>query len=192
MEYVLRRREWLLSAASVIPALRLLRAQEPQQPPKFSTGIRVVNVFATVRDKKGQIVRGLTKEDFTLEEDGRPQTIRYFSQESNLPLTLGLLVDTSLSERRMLGTESDASRVFLEQVLRPATDKAFLIHFDREVELLQDLTGSRERLEKALDEINRPQFAQSGSGGGYGGHRGGGRHGGGTTLLTRFIWHRTS
>lgn len=185
---VLGRRDLLASAVSLIPAVGLLRAQQPQRVPTFSSGVRVVNVFATVRDKKGQIVRGLTKDDFILEEDGRPQTIRYFSQESDLPLTLGLLVDTSMSERRMLGTESEASRAFLEQVLRPATDKAFLIHFDHEVELLQDLTSSRERLERALDEINRPEFAQSGraqSGGGYGGRRGGmgGRRGGGTTLF---------
>ncbi len=129
-----------------------------------------------------------------LQEDGRPQTIRYFSQQSDLPLTLGLLVDTSMSERRMLGTERDASRTFFEQVLRPDRDKAFLIHFDHEVELLQDLTASRERLEKSLDDIDKPQWKnaddQSGGspnggspdyGGGRGGQRGGMR-GGGTTL----------
>jgi len=172
-------------------------AQQPQEP-AFSTDVNVVNVFATVRDKNGKIVRDLTRDDFAVQEDGRPQTIRYFSQQSDLPLTLGLLVDTSGSERRMLGTERDASRTFFEQVLRPDRDKAFLIHFDREVELLQDLTSSRERLEKALDAIDKPQWksandpsggSQSGGsgypqGGGWGGHGGGrgGMHGGGTTL----------
>lgn len=166
----------------------------------------MVNVFATVRDKKGQIVKDLKKEDFTLLEDGRPQTIRYFSQQSDLPLTLGLLVDTSRSERRMIPTERSASHKFFEQVLRPDRDKAFLIHFDHEVELLQDLTASRERLEKALDllapseEQADTQTNQGGNGGGgypgggggypgggmgrHGGGRGGGQrhHGGGTAL----------
>lgn len=172
---------------------------EAQNRPTFSTDVRVVNVFATVRDKQGKIVRGLSKDDFALEEDNRPQTIRYFSQQTDLPLTLGLLVDTSMSERRMLGEERDASQTFLEQVLRPEKDKAFLIHFDREVELLQDLTSSRQQLEKALNLINQPQWggnARSGSGdqgqnppgesgnGGYGSSgRGGGGHHGGTALF---------
>lgn len=155
--------------------------------PTFSTDVKVVNLFATVRDKDGKIIRDLTKEDFALEEDGHPQTIRYFAQQTDLPLTLGLLVDTSGSERRMLGTERDASATFFQQVLRPDKDKAFLIHFDREVELLEDLTSSRERLVKALDSIDKPQWgngnSQSGdSGGGGGGGNGGGgygRHGGG-------------
>jgi len=83
-------------------------------------------------------------------EDGRQQTIRYFSRQTDLPLVVGLLVDTSLSERNMLATERDATHTFLKQVLRPDKDQAFLIHFDHEVELLQDVTSSRERLEKAL------------------------------------------
>jgi VWFA-related protein len=111
----------------------------------------VVNVFATVRDKDGKIVRDLTKADFTLLEDGRPQNIQYFSRQTDVPLTLGLLVDTSGSERRMLGSEKEASRTFLEKVLREDRDHAFLIHFDGEIELLQDLTSSREKLERALD-----------------------------------------
>jgi VWFA-related protein len=177
--------------------------QTPPQAPQFSSNVKVVNVFATVRDKQGEIVKNLTKDDFVLEEDGRPQTIRYFAQQSDLPLTLGLLVDTSGSERRMLGTERDASYTFLQQVLRPDRDKAFLIHFDREVELLQDLTSSREKLEKALDLLDKPEWGNSGNnqggsggnggsgggwggnggyggGGGYGGRhgRGGGQHGG--------------
>ena len=165
-----------------------------QQAPTFSTDVKVVNVFATVRDKDGKVVPDLTRDDFNLLEDGRPQKIQYFSRQSDLPLTLGLLVDTSMSERRMLGTERDASYSFLEKVLRPASDKAFLIHFDHEVELLQDLTSSRERLEKALALIDRPSWKDnndpsgtgssngnpSGGWGGGGGGRGGyGRHGGG-------------
>src|ERR1700694_2081991 len=104
------RRALLVSAASAIVARRL-RAQNNTT---FSTGVNVVNVFATVRDRQGKIVRNLTKDDFSLEEDGRPQAIRYFSQETGLPLTLGLLVDTSGSQRRGLGEERDAGVRFPE------------------------------------------------------------------------------
>ena len=123
----------------------------------FSTDVRVVSLFATVRDTQGHVVPNLTKEDFTLEEDGRPQTIRYFSQESGLPLTLGLLIDTSVSQRRVLAEERSASYRFLTQVLRPDKDRAFLIHFDRVVELLQDLTASREKLGNALARLATPK-----------------------------------
>jgi VWFA-related protein len=177
-------RRAFVAAIATMPAARFSLGQEPN----FSAGVKVVNVFATVRDKKGEIVKDLQKEDFTLLEDGRPQKISYFAQQSDLPLTLGLLVDTSMSERRMISTEQSASHKFLEQVLRPDRDKAFLIHFDRDVELLQDLTASRERLEKALDQLqvapsnresggNQGGGYPSGGGGGYGGG-GMGRHGG--------------
>lgn len=116
---------------------------QAQQNPGISVDVKVVNVLAAVRNKKGEIVKNLTKDDFILEEDGRPQTIAYFTQEANLPLTLGLLVDTSLSQVRVLGAERSASYSFLDHVLREDRDKAFVIHFDKEVELLQDLTPSR-------------------------------------------------
>jgi VWFA-related protein len=174
-------RRHLLAALPLLPAVRLLRAQETQNP-SFSADVKVVNLFATVRDKKDQIVKGLTKDDFVLDEDGRPQTIRYFSQESNLPLTVGLLVDTSGSTRRVLPDERAASESFLRQVLRPEKDRAFVIHFDFDVELLQDLTGSRELLQKALDELETPSqnrqrggnTSGQGGGGGYPGGGGGG------------------
>ena len=132
-----------------------------QQPPTMSVDVRVVNVFATVRDKHGVVVPNLTKDDFTLEEDGRPQTIRYFTRETDLPLTLGLLVDTSMSQRRVLDQERSASYTFLDQVLRPNKDMAFVIHFDREVELLQDLTSSRQKLQAALELLQTPQFTRN-------------------------------
>ena len=170
-------------------AFALLRASG--QDTTFSAGVKVVNVLATVRDKKGQIIQNLNKDDFTLDEDGRPQTISYFSRETDLPLTLGLLIDTSMSQRRVLGQERTASYRFLDQVLREDKDKAFVIHFDREVELLEDLTSSRKKLESALNSLETPQLQQRGGGGGGGGYpRGGGgypgsrggRHGGGTML----------
>jgi VWFA-related protein len=132
----------------------------------FSAEVKVVNVLATVRNKQGQLVNDLKQEDFVLSEDGRPQTIRYFSRETDLPLTLGLLVDTSGSQRRVISDERGASHVFLADVLRPDKDQAFVLHFDREVELLQDLTNSREKLEKACDllEITPPRRQDSGGG----------------------------
>ena len=152
-----------------------------QQTPTFSSDVKVVNLLATVRDKHGQIVSNLTKDDFKLEEDGRPQTIRYFAKETDLPLTLGLLVDTSMSQRRVLEQERIASYAFLEHLMREDKDKAFVIHFDWDIELLQDLTSSRKKLNAALEKLDNPEFEQSGGGGGSPGS-GGHRRGGGTTL----------
>src|SRR5260370_4097483 len=136
--------------------LSLVAGLRAQQPPSFSTDVKVVNVLATVRNKQEEIIKDLGKDDFTLDEDGRRQAIRYFSHESNLPLTLGLLVDTSMSQRRVLGEESRASYKFLEQVMAEDKDLAFLIHFDHEVELLQDMTSSRKKLESALNQLELP------------------------------------
>ena len=189
-----------LSLVSLFMTDRPLRSQQatpaPTQGPPISVHVKVVNVLATVRDKKGGIVRNLTQDDFELKEDDRAQTIRYFAHETDLPLTLGLLVDTSLSQRRVLGEERDASATFLDQVLRVDKDQAFIIHFDRDVELLQDLTSSRQKLQAALNLLQTPnrsnqdpsgspdsgQYPQGGSGGGPGGHSHGGWGGGGTTL----------
>ena len=164
-------RRSLISALGFLPALRLLGAQQQSQhkqqgaaqqdKPTFSTGVKVVNLFANVRNKNGQIVKDLTKDDFLLDEDGRAQVISYFSQESDLPLTLGLLVDTSGSQRRLIGEERSASYRFFEQVLRPEKDVAFVIHFDFETELLQDITSSRKLLEQALDNLEAPAQQQS-------------------------------
>jgi len=155
----------------------------------MSVKVNVVNVFATVRDKHGEINSKLTKDDFVLTEDGRPQTIHYFTKETDLPLTLGLLVDTSLSQRRVLDQERTASRAFLDQMLRVDKDKAFVIHFDHEVELLQDLTNSYEKLQAALDALQTPQLTRASTNdpsdsdpnAGRGSRRGGG-HGAGTLL----------
>src|SRR5436305_835423 len=132
----------------------LLWSQSPAaSSTTLSVDVNVVTLPVTVRDKKGKIVRDLTKDDFVLEEDGKPQSIRYFNQETNLPLTVGLVVDTSLSERDNLDKERAASRTFLNQMITTPKDRAFVIHFDREIELLQDLTGDHAKLEKAVGEI---------------------------------------
>ena len=150
---------------------------QPQQEPKIAVEANMVTVFATVRDKKSQIVANLTKDDFALQEDGRAQTITYFARENDLPLTVGLLVDTSLSQRRVLGQERTASSSFIEHTLREdKKDQAFLIHFDYEVELLQDFTSSRKKLESKLDLLETPEMQRASDDGS--GHR----HGGGTLL----------
>jgi VWFA-related protein len=168
----------------------LKRPQEGQ--PKIAVEVKTVSVLATVRDKHGKIVSNLTKDDFQLDEDSRPQTINYFAHESDLPLRLGLLVDTSLSQRKVLDQERSASYSFLDKLLRQDKDLAFVIHFDREVELLQDFTPSRPQLQAALQKLSTPQFdgaggsngggGGSGNGGGGGGGRGRGSHGRGTLL----------
>ncbi|HZL56254.1 MAG TPA: VWA domain-containing protein [Bryobacteraceae bacterium] len=135
-----------------------------QEGPTFSSDVKVISVLATVRTKDGAIVQDLTKDDFILTEDGRRQTIRYFSRETNLPLVLGLLVDTSGSQRMVLGEEQEASYRFLEKVLREEVDKTFLVHFDYRPEVLQNLTSSRVQLEKALERLTLP-FQYRGGGG---------------------------
>jgi VWFA-related protein len=145
-----------------------------QDAPTFSTAVNVVNVLASVRNKQGEIVRDLTQEDFTIEEEGHPQVIKYFARQTDLPLTLGLLVDTSGSVRRVIDEERNASREFFWQVLRENKDRAFVIHFDFEVELLEDLTSSHKKLDKALDDIgvSEPRFNRRGSQQGGGRSRG--------------------
>ncbi len=144
----------MLGTLGVIPAGRFLRAQA--QAPAFSTTLQVVNLVATVRDKKGQVITGLGQSDFLLTEDGRPQTIRYFSRETDLPLTLGLLVDTSRSQINLLAEERDASYRFFDKVMREGTDSAFLGHFDLYVEFLKELTSSKAELREPLAQLRVP------------------------------------
>src|SRR5579871_1711056 len=161
------RRDVFRIAAAVLPTSRLW-AWHQSDDAKFSTGVNVVNVLVGVRDKNGKIVHDLTKDDFTLEEDGRAQAIKYFAQQTDTPLILGLLVDTSGSQRRLIDQERNASYDFFQHVLREDKDKAFLIHFDRQVELLQDLTNSRRDLDNALKDLEgeRPNLNRRDSGGG--------------------------
>ena len=147
----------MISAAGLLVSGSLVRAW---QDVTFSTEVKVVNVLANVYGKNGEIVRGLTKDDFLLSEDGHPQTIRYFSRETDLPLTLGLLVDTSMSQRRVLDAERIASFRFVDQVLREATDHVFIVQFDMGVEIRQPLTSSRRTLESALAQVNTPSVHQ--------------------------------
>jgi VWFA-related protein len=149
---------------------------------KIAVEVNVVNILASVRDKHGKTIADLSKDDFVLTEDGAPRAITYFARESDLPLRLGLMVDTSLSQRRVLGEERDASYGFLDHLLRVDKDLAFVIHFDREVELLQEFTASRPKLQAALGLLHTPEGGMGGrrGGGGYGGGGNGGGNGGGS------------
>src|SRR5882724_4550713 len=143
------RRQWLAAASTSL----LLRAQDDAV---FRADVRVVNVLATVRSKAGDVVKTLTKDDFTLLENGREQAIRYFAAETDLPLTLGLMVDTSMSQRRLLDAERSASYRFFDQILRENKDKVFIMQFDMAVLMRQALTSSRRKLEESLAYVDTP------------------------------------
>ncbi len=195
-------------------------AQKAEKPTTIKAEARLVDLPVVVRDKKGALVRTLNKPDFVLNVDGKAQPIRYFDKEADLPLTLGLLVDTSMSQHNVLDEERTASEAFLDGMLgtravptttvaaggktaeKPVPDRAFVIQFAHEVELLQDLTDSKPKLKAALKELDSPSFGGNGQGGngqdggqggdnGQGGGQGGGRggdrggrgsHGAGTAL----------
>jgi VWFA-related protein len=139
------RREFLLTATGT-----LAWAQDAA----FSSSVNVVNVLASVRDKHGNFASDLSREEFTVEEDGRAQTLRYFERQSDLPLTLGLLVDVSTSQSQLIGQEKSASAKFFDQVLREDLDQAFLFRFARRIELLSYLSHSRSDLKAALRRLD--------------------------------------
>jgi len=137
-------------ALASVPGLGQEKAeQEPPATIKVST--EVVSVYAVVEDKKKHLIPDLKKEDFELEEDGTPQEIRYFSRETDTPITMGIMVDTSPSQGKVLGIEQEEAKAFLHQVMR-VKDLAFVLHFDVDVELLQDFTADQRLLAHAIDE----------------------------------------
>jgi VWFA-related protein len=165
-------------------------AQQPassQSAPVLKVSARDVVLPVTVRNKKGELVTSLKISDFTLTEDSRPQKIKSFTRETSLPFRLGLLVDTSRSMTGAMDSERKAAGKFVDTMLpekpgdKPsaAQDQIFLIHFDREVELLYDFTTSRDRLHHELDQMGPSRAANNeardseGSGGGNGGYGGG-------------------
>jgi len=155
---------FLLSVLLVTAPVTAQQDDKQEPATTIKKDVNVVNVLATVRNKQGQIVNDLTKDDFKLEVDGHAQAIKYFSKVTDLPLTLGLLVDTSLSQRRVLDKERTASYTFLNDLLDQTRDKAFVVHFDFEIELLQDLTSSRPKLEAALQKLQIPERQMQTSG----------------------------
>ncbi len=118
----------------------------------LKVNVNVVQLFFNVKDKKGGLIANQTKDDFEIFEDGKPQTIKYFTAESNLPLTLGILIDSSPSQQRVLDMEKEVGAAFLSQILRDK-DEAFVIGFDENIDLLQDFTNSTRRLKDALNSV---------------------------------------
>jgi VWFA-related protein len=126
-------------------------SDQDQSIETFKVNVNVVQLFFNVKDKHGALIPGLTKDDFEVLEDGKPQTVKYFAAESNLPLTLGILIDSSGSQQQVLGIEKEVGGAFLNDIIRPK-DLAFVISFDVDVDLLQDFTSSTRDLRAALDK----------------------------------------
>jgi VWFA-related protein len=116
----------------------------------LKVNVEVVQVFFNVKDKHGALIPNLNRDNFDLLEDGKLQTIKYFKAESDLPLTIGMLIDSSGSQMRVLEMEKEVGGSFLESTLRPK-DEAFVISFDVDITLLQDFTSSVSRLKHALN-----------------------------------------
>jgi VWFA-related protein len=136
-----------------VPALAMLLALVAfPQDDTIKVDVDLVNVLCTVRGKNNALIGGLEKGDFHLLEDGKEQEIKYFTRETDLPLTIGLLVDVSGSQERLIDTEHRAASQFFRSVLRPK-DLAFIISFGKDSELLQDSTNSPKLLEDGLKQL---------------------------------------
>jgi VWFA-related protein len=139
----------LLAQESQNPPAQPSQQQEQEPLQTFKVEVNVVNLYFNVKDKHGALIPNLTKNDFEVFEDGTPQKIKYYSATSDQPLTLGLMIDTSGSQMRVLPMTQEIGSDFLADVLRPK-DEAFVISFDINVELLQDFTNQASLLRKAL------------------------------------------
>ena len=143
---------WLALAIPAVP-----QSQSQGQAPVIKAEVSLVNLFATVRDKNKRIVTDLKQDDFKIFEDNHEEKISFFSKEMALPITLGLLLDTSGSEQYMLGAIQDAGSRFMHRVLRKG-DEAMVISFDSDVDLLSDFTDDRTIIDRAINKarINIP------------------------------------
>ena len=140
------------SVASQQPAAQDQKPDDSQQPTEtLKVNVNVVQLFFNVKDKHGALIPNLTKDDFEVREDSTPQTVKYFTAETNLPLTLGIMIDASGSQRNVLDMEKEVGGAFLHQILTDK-DEAFVISFDITVDLLQDFTRDIHRLQAALNK----------------------------------------
>jgi len=143
----------LITFTAALCAQQQQQSQRPEDAPAtIKVDVNVVNILASVRDKKGMLMPHLDKQDFNILEDGKPQTIKYFTRETDLPLTIGMLVDTSGSQVNLIGIEKNAASQFFSQVLSKK-DEAFLLMFGEESELLQDYTNSIRLLNEGLNQL---------------------------------------
>ena len=132
------------------PAIGHQEAQKNTSRESIKVSSVAVNVYAIAEDHHGRLLRDLTKDDFQLTEDSVPQKIEYFSRETNMALSLGLAIDTSVSQGRLLGAEQEAAKKFVSEVLRSG-DQAFVMNFDADVNLLKDFTDAAIDLSEAID-----------------------------------------
>jgi VWFA-related protein len=129
------------------------KSDDSQQPTEtLKVNVNVVQLFFNVKDKHGALIPNLTKADFEVHEDGTPQTVKYFTAETNLPLTLGILIDSSGSQRNVLDMEKEVGGAFLRQILTDK-DEAFVIDFNIDTDLAQDFTRDVHRLQSALNKV---------------------------------------
>ncbi|PYQ39408.1 MAG: VWA domain-containing protein, partial [Acidobacteria bacterium] len=134
------------------PASSGQKSPDSQEPTTtLKVNVNVVQLFFNVKEKHGGLVPNLKKDDFEIYEDGKPQTIKYFAAESNLPLTLGMMIDASGSQRNVIDMEKEVGGAFLRQILTDK-DEAYVISFDITVDLLQDFTRDNHRLQAALNK----------------------------------------
>ncbi|MGA2102140.1 MAG: VWA domain-containing protein [Candidatus Sulfotelmatobacter sp.] len=139
-------------ASAEKPASPDQKSDDSQEPTEtLKVNVNVVQLFFNVKDKHGALIPNLTKDDFEVAEDGKPQTIKYFAAESNLPLTIGMMIDSSGSQRNVIDMEKEVGGAFLRQILTDK-DEAFVISFDISVDLLQDFTRDVHRLQAALNK----------------------------------------
>src|SRR3981081_546537 len=147
------------------PALILLASASVPAQDELSIRVDVdlVRGLCSVRDQRGALVNHLKQDDFILLEEGKPQTIRHFARETDLPLTVGLLVDTSNSQVRLVEGERRAAAQFFSQVIRPR-DAAFLMSFDAQTKLLMDRSSSTQSIKEGLEKLreNSPQLQRRG------------------------------
>jgi len=143
--------------ALAVPALPQAVQQEQGQGPVIKSEVTLVNLFATVRDKNKRVVTDLKQDDFHVAEDGHDEKIAFFSKDMSLPITMGLLLDTSGSEQFMLGAIQDAGGRFMRRVLKKG-DEAMVISFDSDVDLLSDFTDDKNILDRAINKarVNIP------------------------------------
>lgn len=146
------------------PKLHNKTAEQDQPITTLKVDVQVVNIYFNVKDKRGALIPNLNKESFRVSEDSKSQTIKYFAAESNQPLTLGLLIDTSGSQTHVLPMEQEVGAAFLRDVLTPK-DLAFLINFDISVDLIQDFTSDAAQLRRAMEKTRINDGGGSGAGG---------------------------
>src|SRR5438309_4168961 len=140
------------SDAAQSPAQQSQQSEDSQKPSEtLKVNVNVVQLFFNVKDKHGALIPNLKKDDFEIAEDGKPQTIKYFTAESNLPLTLGMMIDSSGSQRNVIEMEKEVGGAFLRQILTEK-DEAYVLSFDITVDLLQDFTRDPHRLQAALNK----------------------------------------